>query len=191
MSQPDLDHLRDHVDLYTAALVARLGTSEDPQVVRALEQFHAITERIAQREAANPELIAPVTLTRLGLGETEQHVVWLLAALAMNPRVRNLLQQVTGEPTLDPSLAGIRSAIYGLTPAAGALDELGRTGTLRRLGIIERSDAGEVHETRWTWTLAARMLRVLHGDIATTDDEIAALSTSVVRRSLASIAVGE
>ncbi len=53
------------------------------------------------------------------------------------------------------------------TPSRRLL-ELCPEGTLRRLGIIERSDGGgpDVHESRQTWAISRRILAWLHGDMS-------------------------
>lgn len=101
---------------------------------------------------------------RLGLSETELQIVWLLAALAIDSRTKQLMlmQRCVG-PSV--TIDALRRIVYGERPSEVGFRELSADGTLRRFGIIERND-GQQHdsEARWTWTLTSRVLAWLHGD---------------------------
>jgi len=114
--------------------------------------------------------------SRLGLGESEQHVVWLLAAIALEPTVRARVATIDGNAFGDPTLDGIRRIVYGGTSSIDSLSQLSDRGRLRALRIIERSDGGppDLHETRQTWALSRRVLEMLHGGDAV-DDALAEL----------------
>ena len=102
---------------------------------------------------------------RLGLGESEQHVVWLLCAIALEPAIRGRMAMIDGTPTGDPTIDGIRRLVYGATSSLQAITELSDRGRLRALRIMERSDGGpaDLHETRQTWAISRRVLEMLHG----------------------------
>jgi SpoVK/Ycf46/Vps4 family AAA+-type ATPase len=92
-------------------------------------------------------------------------VVWLLAAIAVEPTVRKLVQAIDPTPSGDPSIDTIRRIAYG-SLSLRAMHELGDAGGLRSLSIIERSDSGgtDAHEYRRTWALSRRVLAMLLGD---------------------------
>ena len=119
--------------------------------------------------------------TRLGLRESEMNVVWLLAALAVDPNVRRLVagleQTATGDPTLDT----IRRIAYGANLSHHALRELGEGGKLRTLQVIERSDAGgrELHEHLQTWALSRRVLACLHEEPTASTPALAGIVRAV------------
>ncbi len=113
---------------------------------------------------------APQSLLRdrLELAPHELNVVWLLAAIAIDPEVRRLVMALEPTPSSDPTLGCIQRIAYGSEPSYQALRELGETGRLRRLDIIERSDGGGLglHAHRQTWALSRRVLALLHGDLS-------------------------
>ncbi|MGE0550173.1 MAG: ATP-binding protein [Kofleriaceae bacterium] len=166
-STSDLDHLRDHLGLCTTSIDLRLRlTAPEPDsayLARATTRLQRFEARIAERVAAVPALSATRLAQRLSLTTTEMMVVWLGAALAMSPEARSLLTRVTGEVGPDPTLGALKMLVHGELPAPAALTELSARGALRRLGILERTDTGAVHESRQTWTLSPRVLALLHG----------------------------
>ena len=109
----------------------------------------------SRRKCGSPRVSRPrrdaarTRCARLDLTATELEVVWLLAALAVDSAARALFARA-GAATVDPTLDFIRAFVYGDRPSRLALSELSATGTLRRLGLIERSDGGsaELHESR-------------------------------------------
>ncbi|MGE0867267.1 MAG: ATP-binding protein [Kofleriaceae bacterium] len=166
-STSDLDHLRDHLGLCTTSIDLRLRlTAPEPDsayLARATSRLQRFEARIAERSAAVPSLSASLLAQRLSLTTTEMMVVWLGAALAMSPEARSLLTRVTGEVGPDPTLGAIKMLVHGELPAPAALSELSARGTLRSLGILERTDTGAAHESRQTWALSPRVLALLHG----------------------------
>ncbi len=181
MQDQDLEHLADHLELIAATLelrglaLAGAGLSAPEE---KLSRIGALQHQIDQREAAHPTLSAPTIARRLSLSSSECHVVWLLAAIAMQRDVRIAVARCAGDGSLDPSLDTIRAMIYGDLPSRAALQELGADGILRALGLIERSDGGgDVHESRQTWALSRRLLAALHGDNGL-DPELASLAVS-------------
>jgi len=181
MQDADLGHLADHLELIATTLELRslaLAGCEPSVPEHRLARIGEIQHQIDEREAAHPSLSALTLAQRLALSSTERHVVWLLAAIAMRRDVRLAVARCSSESSIDPSLDTIRSIIYGDQPSRAALQELGAHGSLRALGLIERSDGGsEVHESRQTWALSRRLLAALHGDDGV-DPEIAGLSAS-------------
>jgi AAA+ superfamily predicted ATPase len=158
---PAIEELCKRIDWISALFSLRTATDDTARAAassRVMETY----ARVASREGGTKhELLRE----RLGLSETELQVIWLLAALAIDARTKNamLTQNVVGPAvTIDT----LRRIVYGERPSAVGFRELAPNGTLRHLAIIERND-GHPHdsaETRWTWTLAPRVLAWLHGD---------------------------
>lgn len=128
---------------------------------------------------------------RFDLTETELQIVWLLAAVSIDARVREaLLHQTRVPPVL--TLDVLRRLIYGDRPSAQAIRELGADGALRRFALIERNDTQPADaESRWTWGLAPRLVAWLHGDerLDPALDGVAALPDAI--RPVQSLAVSE
>ncbi len=168
MSDGFLDELTDRCDNARQVLALRGHFLRGETPPDALAQALLVTQlRIASRLADALPCGTSTLRACLGLTATELEVVWLLAALAVDSSARALLVR-SHCTTVDPSLELIRAFVYGDRPSRLALSELAATGTLRRLGLIERSDGGsaELHESRWTWAIARRVLTLLHGDAA-------------------------
>jgi len=102
---------------------------------------------------------------RLALSATEQRVLWVLIANELCPIARAKLRDINSEQLVDPALDTLRRVVYGTGPSLVAWRELGAEGRLRRLGLIERTDTGEVPEHRQTVKLARRVLALVHGDV--------------------------
>lgn len=161
-----LDHLSDHLALMSASMRLRacaLNGAGEEEGRRWLSAIAGYQARIEER-AGSSDLASARLVERLELSATEEQVVWLLAAIAMRRDVRALVAQCSGESTPDPTLDAIRSIVYGDEPSRDALDELGPKGTLRSMGVIERTDRDAEHESRQTWALSRRVLGWLHGD---------------------------
>jgi hypothetical protein len=156
------DDIEDHLDWIEATLRLRAVKSGD-EVTTLLARIERARTRIDARSAAGTARWED----RLGLSTAESHVVWLLAAIALSPQIRQALRAAEQIDTMDPPLDTLRRVIYGTAPSAQALRDLGPEGPLRKLGLIERSDGGgDTHESRWTWALSRRILALLHGDQA-------------------------
>jgi ATP-dependent 26S proteasome regulatory subunit len=161
--KPDLEHLRDHVQLFLTAIAARaqVAGSDDNDLRAIAEQCQ---ERVLVRELGDPNLTSTIAFDRLGLSQSERQVLWMLAALMMSQEARTLLGRVLGDT--DCTLHAIRVVVYGSAPSSVALRELSPSGSLRRLGLIERTDGSSAtHESRQTWGLASRVLDLLHGEL--------------------------
>jgi SpoVK/Ycf46/Vps4 family AAA+-type ATPase len=158
---PDSMQLQDFIAWISAALEPEI----DPALILSLK------DRILAQRQLEPGAFLQ---TRLGLGESESHVVWLLSAIALDIDVRRRMVAITGNPNGDPTLEVIRRVVYGASPTLRAMQELGDGGTLRSLGVIERSDSGgdELHESRQTWAISRRVLAMLLGD-ASFDPQLA------------------
>lgn len=102
---------------------------------------------------------------RLALTETEWSVVWLLAAEALDTECQRLFAGLEMRGT-GISLRTLRSLVYPSAYSRSGHVELGASGTLRQLGIIERDDGGpaDLHEARQSWRLSTRFLGFLQGD---------------------------
>jgi hypothetical protein len=139
------------LDLATLVELVRLTLAADPAAATRLAALQAA--------AVDPAVHAPhrTLAARLGLGDGEVRAVWLLAAIAVDPDVR---RQVGGLPTLDT----LRRLAYGAVPSRAAVRGLGADAPLRALHVIERADAGDVHDHLQTWALAPRVLALLLGE---------------------------
>jgi hypothetical protein len=165
-SDPAIEELCDHVVAFGTIL--QMMTS--PAEALAMELGRRIAA-IRARQAAHPALPALQLRARLGLSESEATVIALLAAVAIDGDVRGLLASrygcvaPNGQPG-DPNLEAIRRVIYGECPTRAAQRELGPDGTLRRLGVIERTDGGgaEVSDGRRTFAIAQVVQAMLHGE---------------------------
>jgi hypothetical protein len=158
-----LEDVEDHLDWIDATLRMRnVKSAEDTSTLFA--RIQSARTRIDAHENLTPDRWD----ARLGLLTAEAHVVWLLAAIALSPQIRQAMRAAEQLDTWDPPLDAIRRVIYGVAPSAQALRDLGPEGRLRKLGLIERSDGGggDVHESRWTWAISRRVLALLHGDLA-------------------------
>jgi AAA+ superfamily predicted ATPase len=156
-----LAHLSDLLEL----VVLSIGTRDIADVSERATLQHRIAELNASMQARSAvELPSSLLIDRLGLSETEQRIVFVLAAISLYPELRAALSLGNGDPTLHV----LRQLVYGAAPSRTAFDELGPAGTLRRFSLIERSDGGgnEVHETRRTWVVSRRVLAWLHGDMS-------------------------
>lgn len=164
-----IQHLSLHIERMTAAIELRaiVLAGGEPEV-SLLSHSNELVARAAELER-DPQALAICALTRrVGLSETEKQVLLLLAAVSLVQDARALLAKAVGETGPDPSLQGIRAAIYGQMPSPMAQVELAPHGKLRRLGLIERSDNGsmDLHETRRTWALSSRVMDFFHGQDA-------------------------
>ena len=138
-----------------AWIAAGLASEPDQELLASLQA------RLEERAEEEP---GSWLRTRLGLGESEAHVVWLLSAIAIDAGVRRRLAE-NGIPG-DPTLVQLRTLVYGPAPSLRGIQELDGAGKLRSLGVIERSDGGsaDLHEGRQTWAISRRVLRMLLGD---------------------------
>ena len=170
----NIEHLEDHVAWLGALLALQAQAGEPGELVARMIGAKAA---IARRAAAYPELAASVLGRAMQLGDAEMQVLWLLATIELSG----------AEP---PTRERLRTLVYGASPSRAALHELGPAGTLRRLGLIERSDGGgaEVHESRQTWAIARRALAWLHGDTSL-DPTLAGIARFAEPRAIGEVAV--
>ena len=117
---------------------------------------------------------APISWVRhrLGLGATEEHVLWLLIAHELDPVSRGIVRDLGG--ALDPTLDVVRRVVYGMRDPRG-WRELGEAGALRRLGLVEWLD-GSVPEYRRTPRVAPRVIALAYGEVEL-DPELAHCAT--------------
>ncbi|MDQ3370690.1 MAG: AAA family ATPase [Myxococcota bacterium] len=157
------DDLSDRTDWIAASI--ELQTDQAETEARAtFERLAILHRRITEREH-DAEVPFRTLAMRLALSETEQQIVMLLVAMRIRPDLRSRIQQQVSAAEL--SLDSIRTLIYGTQSSLRALEELASTGTLRRLLVIERNDdGGPAHETKQTWSVASRVLALLHGQSA-------------------------
>jgi ATPase family associated with various cellular activities (AAA) len=158
-----IEDLTDRSEWIAASVV--LQCSQDEREVRdAFGRVSFLQQQIQERSRAH-EVLFRTLATQLALTETEQQIVMLLVAMRTRPDVRLRIQQLVGAAEL--GLDSTRTLVYGAQPSRQALQELSSAGVLRRLVIIERSDeAAASHESKQTWSIAPRVLSLLHGDDA-------------------------
>lgn len=156
-----IDELCDRVEWIFHLLQLRVAADDVTRArsTEALIEAHArLFERLTQ--TSRHELLRQ----RFGLTDTELQIVWLLAAVSIDARLRDtLLHQTRVPPVL--TLDVLRRLIYGERPSPTAIQELSADGGLRRFALIERHDGQATDpESRWTWGLAPRLVAWLHGD---------------------------
>ncbi len=158
----NIDHVVDYVDLFAASL--QLLLDRDP--ARGEELAARIAATRAKLERERGESPAAAVIAALELSETEQLVLWLLIALALRRDLPAMMAAATGGSGIDPTLEAIRLVIYGGYPTPTAFTELSSEGTLRRLGILQRTDSGaDIHESRQTWAVSRRVLTCVLGEL--------------------------
>ncbi len=118
--------------------------------------------------------------TRLGLTVTEERVLWLLIAHELCPTSRHFIRELGSEQVPDPTLDTIRRVVYGAHDPR-AWRELGPSGALLRLGLIEWTNGDGVPEHRRTLRAASRVLALVHGEVEL-DPELASCATIDVPR---------
>jgi hypothetical protein len=137
--------------------------------IRAMNGEDVEQDRVSTNEGFAAEARRHVDALRdvrtpFALTNTEEAVLWVMAALSLDPRMRSSLRVsgAGGGLTLD----AVRLLVYGEGPSVLAARELSSAGTLRRLALIDRCDAGrtDVPEGHCEWTISGRVLRWLQGD---------------------------
>jgi len=111
----DLEHLADHVAWFTANLELRVrahrGEEPGPDAAHLLGTMAQTQARITARGAIHPDLGATRLRSRLGLSETEEQVVWLLTAIAVDGDARTLAIALAGGSAPDPTLEVLRRCV--------------------------------------------------------------------------------
>jgi ATP-dependent 26S proteasome regulatory subunit len=122
----------------------------------------AARDRLAAAEARLRGGADALPSAGLELTRAETRILWTLVAIAIEPDARAFVRCFGSD---DPTTA-VLGHIAGVD-AYTAFSALAATATLRRLALVERSDGGgpELHESRWTWAVARRVLAFLHGDM--------------------------
>lgn len=184
------DYLSDRL----AALRARLRavcahlekTFTDPGAEMKLPSEVAALEHLIERRvrASGPDLV-PISRVRdrLALTATEELVLWVLIATELCSSVRQTIRGLSTEQAADPTTDVLRRIVHGTRANELVWRELGELGALRRLNLIERSDAGvETPEHRRTWKVSRRILALAHGVLAAASelDGIATLEVPAV-----------
>ena len=170
-SRRDVEHLSDYVELFAMDLFARLAEAEH-DADRAREHRHAlqpIQERILMREQLHAEshggLMTLLVRRRLNLSIAEMLSLLFLAAVAIDARVRALVEHLRERTRLDSVWKGVVAR-----PRTSHVD-LSPNGTLRRLGLIERVPDGRPGQSL---AITPRMLAAFQGTLAL-DPEVAAM----------------
>lgn len=156
-TSPDMLQARDVVTLVRSVVASATGSHvDDGDAACELER----------RAADHPELAENRLVARLGLSGTELRTVRVLAAIALDPETRRAVQVHAGTHAIDPTLDTVRRLVYGADPSLLALRELAADSTLRRMGVMERSDQllPTSHESSQTWALSRRVLSFLLGE---------------------------
>lgn len=141
-------------------------SEHDRATHRGFSDVVVAESHIAARVRATRERF-PIKLVRdrFALTDSEDRVLWLLIAHELCPVARQRIRELVTEHVWDPTLDVIRRVVYGPRYGQEAWRELGTSGTLRRFGLIERSDQGNVAEYRTTWRLPPRLLALVHEDL--------------------------
>lgn len=169
-----VDELCDRAEWILQLLQLRLASDDltRAQSTEALIEAHA---RLVS--TASPTSRHELLRKRFGLSDTELQVIWLLAGVAIDARVRDtLLQQTKVPPAL--TLDVLRRIVYGERPNPLAVRELAADGPLRQFALIDRNDGQPMEgaESRWTWGVPSRLVAWLHGD-ERLDPSLAAIAT--------------
>ena len=172
------DHIRERL----CAVRARVRTAIDHVQERARDERVALkipanvrgaeTLVAAREDATRGSLEIPAIRLRerLELSASEDLILWTLLANEMCASTRRMLRLLATEEVTDPTTDVIRRVVYADGYSPDAWRELSPTGTLRRLGLLERTDAApETPEHRQTWRIARRTLALVHGVTAVDD----------------------
>jgi DNA polymerase III delta prime subunit len=153
------------------------GTSEPRSEITDLWPAAALVDR---RLRASDRARLPIAQLHASfrLTKTEACVLWVLIAHELCPRARSLVRELNTEQLADPSTDVLRRIVFGDRRGSHASwAELAEDGTLRRLGLIERTDNGAATPLhRQTWKVAERVLALVHGEVAL-DPMLAKLAT--------------
>ncbi|MBA3391293.1 MAG: ATP-binding protein [Deltaproteobacteria bacterium] len=128
-------------------------------------------ERVRFREAVATD--PPAFVRVLGLTDCEALALILLAALEIDAQMPTTIRALS---PAGMTIGAIRTLVYGDAKTSQAFTELGASGALRRLRLIERSDGDDsgTHVMRQTWTVAPRVLGMLHENHSI-DPEVSAI----------------
>jgi predicted nucleic acid-binding protein len=150
-----------------------------------LELVRARLRRVVKPDSATTESLWPTggdlgwLAERLALTPSEQAVLWVLVAHELCPIARQLIRELNTEHVADPTLDAVRRAAFGSGATQDGWRALGEHGTLRRLGLVERTDGpSDAPEHRQTLKAARRVLALVHGDRAL-DPDVARFATTV------------
>jgi hypothetical protein len=166
--QRQQDLLVDELDSVRARLraakdQAASGGSEWPSDV--LDAEDAISTRVAASDRSR----LPIDRLRacFDLTQTELRVLWVLIAHELCAVSRALIRDLNSEHLADPTTDALRRAVYGCTLGnRSAWHEFGEDGSLRRFGLIERTDGGnDAPLHRQTWKASDRVLALAHGEV--------------------------
>ncbi|MEO6772875.1 MAG: AAA family ATPase [Kofleriaceae bacterium] len=128
----------------------------------------AIESLIARRLGVSDPANVPIArlYASFRLTESERRVLWVLVAHELCPEARARVRELNTEQLSDATTDTLRRIVYREPGSHSAWIELAEAGTLRRLGLIERTDAGTaVPIHRQTWKIADRVLALVHGEV--------------------------
>jgi AAA+ superfamily predicted ATPase len=96
------------------------------------------------------------------LTATEERILVILAAASLDSTSHSYVMELCGSS--EPTTLLLRQLVYSSAASATALVELGPSGTLRRLLLVEEATRlSHVTDLRTTWALPNRVLAWLHG----------------------------
>jgi len=155
--------------MYGREITQQLGAMRDLLEGALAAQTAAVVGGDSEGARVDPERESTYPVSwladRLGLTGTEQRVLWLMIANELYPPARARIRELNTEQVSDPTLDTIRCTIYGSSTSLAAWRELGEGGALRRLGLVERTDTGDVPDHRQTFKLSRRVLALVHGEV--------------------------
>lgn len=144
-------------------------SSEWPDEFAAAETH--VRERVAATSAEGPELPLNWLRTRLGLGDRELRVLWVLLAHELCAVSRAMLRQINTEACADPTTDTIRLVAFGGAVYAEASRLLAANSPLVLGALIERTDTDHnAPDHRKTWKIARRIVALAHGDLSMDPD---------------------
>ena len=199
---PDRDaHIRERLTAVRARVrsaieQANKGAVDEHAVLKVPAHIRAAEARVSAREDATrgaADVPAVLLRERLGLSATEDLILWTLLAHELCPATRKLMRLLATEEVSDPTTDVIRRVVYGDSYSPDAWRELSPDGTLRRLGLLERTDrVAETPEHRQTWRMARRAIALLHG-VAAVDDSMSSFVEALadVGPAVSELVVGE
>jgi hypothetical protein len=150
------------IELIGERLALQGGDSPTSNTLRALDARENDLRIRAREYAADIPMF--LAAQRLALTATEERALWLLIAHEMDAEVRELVRGLNTEEVSDVSLSTLRRVVHGDGARPLAWKELAVDGSLRRLGLIDRTDgSGNAAEYRQTFSASSRSVSLAHG----------------------------
>ena len=141
----------------------RLAALDASQI--ATRRLLDVREAALRAESNLAEPKAPMVLLRerLGLRPTEERALWVLVAHEMEPEIRQRLRALNTEEVADVSSSTLRRVAFAEGDDRSWV-ELAMDAPLRRLGLVDRTDATSLTaDYRQTFAANPRVLSLAHG----------------------------